>query len=246
MATVKKTPVKKVVAKTAQKPVKKIVAKTEEKKAVTKLTGLEISVVGIDGKEKSTMQVPKELFEATINFQLLAQAVRVFLANQRTGGSSTKTRGEVQGSTRKIYRQKGTGKARHGGITAPVFVGGGIAFGPKPRDYRLNLPVKMRKTALASAITSQFKDKNIIVVDGLEALEPKTKLFASSFANIGADKKTLFIVAKATDTFTRATKNLSEIDTMPVSDMHAYAVVSHRKIVFTKDALQQLAQTFVH
>lgn len=233
-------------AKNPSAKTKKTVAPKATKAVKEKPTGLQLPVVGVDGTSKGTMSVPKELFAHPINKQLLAQAVRVYLANQRIGGAATKTRGEVEGSTRKIYRQKGTGRARHGAIRAPVFVGGGIVFGPKSREYRLTMPSKMRKTALASAVTSQYSGKNIIVVDGMEDLEPKTKKFAAVFANIGALKKTLFVIPKESEHLFRATRNIAQVDSIPVANMHAYAVISHDKIVFTKNALKNFIETQTH
>lgn len=219
--------------------------KTSPKRTKIESKGPEISVVGVDGKVKGKMSLPKEMFDAPVNKQLLAQAVRVYLANQRGGGASTKTRGEVEGSTKKIYRQKGTGRARHGAIRAPIFVGGGIVFGPKPRDFGLKMPAKMKKAALASALTSQFVGNNIIVVDGLETLVPKTKLFADVFHKIGATKKILFLVPSDAKTLVVATRNLSNVDVMPAANTHPYTVLSHGKIVFTKDALKHLFKKFV-
>src|SRR3972149_950729 len=120
------------------------IASSRVKKAVTKKlpsqTGLKLSVYNMAGKSVETLILPKEIFGAEINTHLMTQAVRVYLANQRRGTVKTKSRGEVNISTRKIYRQKGTGRARHGAASAPIFVGGGVAFGPKPRDYSLKLP----------------------------------------------------------------------------------------------------------
>ncbi|MBI2404853.1 50S ribosomal protein L4 [Candidatus Gottesmanbacteria bacterium] len=220
-----------------QPSVKKIKSAPSEK--------LSASVVNVAGKVKGRIQLPKELFGVKVNKQLLAQAVRVYLANQRVGGASTKTRGEVEGSTRKIYRQKGTGRARHGAIRAPIFVGGGIVFGPKPRDFGLKMPAKMKKAALASALTSQLVGNNIIVVDGLETLAPKTKLFADVFHKIGATKKTLFLIPNDAKMLARATRNLSNVDVLSAVNVHPYTVLSHEKIVFTKDALTHLSKKFV-
>src|SRR3989338_5152877 len=130
--------------------------------------GLVAKVFDTKGALKKTIDLPKEIFGVQENNILLAQAVRVYLANQRQGTVSTKTRGEVAGSTRKIYRQKGTGRARHGSIRAPIFVHGGLVFGPKPRDYSMKFPKKMRKAALASALSSKVNDAQVKVVDGLE------------------------------------------------------------------------------
>src|SRR5581483_3879222 len=119
---------------------------------------LSASVYDLKGKAIGRVTLPSEVFGVEENPHLLAQAVRVYLANQRQGTVSTKTRGEVQGSTRKIYRQKGTGRARHGGIRAPIFVHGGIVFGPKPREFSLSMPQKMRRLALFTALSGKVKD----------------------------------------------------------------------------------------
>jgi large subunit ribosomal protein L4 len=232
---VKKTSVKKSVkVKKVTKPVKAAV-----KEELDSVKGIRVSVVGLDGKAAGSVTLPADLFGAKINRQLMAQAVRVYLANQRGGHASTKTRGEVEGSTRKIYKQKGTGKARHGGIRAPIFVGGGIVFGPRPRDYSLSLPQKMRRVALASALTSQLKKQNIIVVSGLSDVA-KTKVVASTFTAIGATRKTLLVTPKDSGTTVRAARNIENVDILPVSDINTYSILMHSKLVFMKEAIGEL------
>lgn len=195
---------------------------------------LNAPVMGIDGKRKGRITLPKELFGAKVNKALLAQAVRVYLANQRAGTASTKTRGQVEGSTRKIYRQKGTGRARHGAIRSPIFVGGGIVFGPKPRDFSLKMPQKMRRAALASALTSKLTD--VIIVDGLGEIE-KTKVMARTLTAVGATGKTLLVTSKGGN---RAARNIAQVDVTPANMLNAYGVLSHQKLVFTKDAIKNL------
>jgi large subunit ribosomal protein L4 len=204
-----------------------------------KPAGIRASVVGLDGKAAGSVTLPKELFAAKVNKQLLAQAVRVYLANQRVGHASTKTRGEVEGSTRKIYRQKGTGKARHGAIRAPIFVGGGIVFGPRPRDYSLGFPQKMKRVALASALTQQLGNQNVIIVSGLSDVA-KTKAVAHALTAIGADRKTLLVTAKESASVTRAGRNIKNLDILPVSDLNTYSVLMHGKVVFMKEAIGEL------
>lgn len=199
----------------------------------------QVSVVGLDGKVAGSITLPAELFAVKINRQLMAQAVRVYLANQRGGHASTKTRGEVEGSTRKIYKQKGTGKARHGGIRAPIFVGGGIVFGPRPRDYSLAFPQKMRKVALASALTSQLKKQNVIVVSGLSEAK-KTKVVAGVLTATGATRKTLLVTPKESAVVVRAGRNIEGVDILPVSDLNTYSVLMHSKLVFMKEAIGEL------
>ena len=215
-----------------KQPVKKIAKKPVDR--------LSISVVDTDGKAAGKMTLPKDLFGVQVNKQLLAQAVRVYLANQRSGSASTKTRGEVEGSTRKIYKQKGTGRARHGGIRAPIFVGGGITFGPKPRDFSLKFPKSMKKAALASALTSQLIDGKIIIVDGLDKLAPKTKLMANAFAAVGSSTNTLLVTTQAADGVVRASRNLDGVDTIGSMSLNAYTLISHKKIVFMKEAIKEI------
>lgn len=186
------------------------------------------------------MTLPKELFAAKINKPLMAQAVRVYLANQRQGTASTKTRGEVEGSTRKIYRQKGTGRARHGAIRAPIFVGGGIAFGPTPRDYHLDFPKKMKRAALSSALTSAFQEGKMIVVDGL-SLVAKTKIMANTLQTVGTKGSTLLVVGKDAGVTMRAARNIADLDILPAQNLHAYSVISHQKVVCMKEAIGELS-----
>lgn len=209
---------------------------TKGKRKMAKETDISVPVVGVDGKKTGTVTLPQDLFAAKINKSLMAQAVRVYLANQRAETASTKTRGEVEGSTRKIYRQKGTGRARHGAIRAPIFVGGGITFGPKPRDYRLDMPKKMKRAALASALTSKRRD--VIVVDGFSRIK-KTRMMAKALAAVGVSGSTLLVTASGDH---RAARNIPSVDVMPVANLHAYAVLSHQNVVFMKEALAPLLE----
>lgn len=206
---------------------------------------LSVVVLGSDGKPAGKMTLPKELFGAKVNKPLLAQAVRVYLANQRSGTASTKTRGQVEGSTRKIYKQKGTGRARHGAIRAPIFVGGGIVFGPQPRDYSLKLPKAMKKAAVASALTLQLVDGNVVVVAGLAQLEPKTKLMAQTLSKVGASDGTLLITADQRDSVLRAAGNLPSVDIIRAREVNAYTLLAHKKMVMMKEAVKELAETFI-
>lgn len=233
---------KKVTAKPATKKtetVKKTVAVKEPKteKAESSLT---ITMVDTQGKPAGSITLPEAIFGAKINPVLMAQAVRVYLANQRQGNATTKTRGEVAGSTRKIYRQKGTGRARHGAVRAPIFVKGGIAHGPKLRDYSLTLPAKMKKAALFSALSAQAKDGNIIVVADLEKAGEKTKKMAAALKNIGAVKKSLVVMPKVVEKVYRAGRNIENVSFAPVSELSTYAVLHGKKVVFMQEAVEAL------
>jgi len=243
---IKETPARKiaVVKKTAPKTVSSLHAEAPVVKANK---GIKIDVFDIAGKVISSVELPKELFEAKINNSLMTQAVRVYLANQRQGTQSTKTRGEVQGSTRKIYRQKGTGRARHGGITAPIFVGGGIAFGPKPRDFTMDMPQKMRRAALSSALTQKYAGNMVKIVDGFDELKPKTKLFVKALKDLQLDqenKKILILMPGKTQDLQKAMRNVPGVSFLPASQLNTYEALNAKNLVIMKSAVIVLDKTF--
>lgn len=215
-----------------------------DKKAKKALeSSLTIEVMDVKGGKK-TMTLPQAVFAAKVNKPLMAQAVRVYLANQRMGTAKTKSRGEVQGSTRKIYRQKGTGRARHGSIRAPIFVHGGVVFGPVPHDYSLNLPKKMKKQALFSALTSKRMDGVIKVVSGLDSIEGKTKVMADILKKLAISSKnqTLLVLSAKSENVHRTARNIKRIVIMPISQLNTYDVLKSTTIVFMQQAVEALAQ----
>jgi large subunit ribosomal protein L4 len=189
------------------------------------------------------MELPEVLFGEKVNLPLIAQAVRVYQMGQRQGDASTKTRGEVDGSTRKIYRQKGTGRARHGGIRAPIFVKGGIAHGPKPRDYDATLSKKMKLKAFVSALSAKCAEGSIRIVEGLESIEPKTKHAESFFRALELPKSSrsvLMVVPVAHQSAKRAFRNLAGVDTYNAEQISVYDVLSHKQLVFAKESISVL------
>jgi large subunit ribosomal protein L4 len=233
---VKKEPVK------AEAPVKVKAVKASTNAAVS------VDVYGIDGKVSGKVSLPGAIFGERVNKELIAQAVRVYLANQRQGNASTKTRGEVDGSTRKIYRQKGTGRARHGGVRAPIFVKGGIVFGPKPRDYSLSLPKKMKRKALFSALSAKAKDSQVMVLSGVEKLDPKTKVFAEMLKKLGvADKKQklLFVTTASAENVKRAGRNVPGVSFTVVNQLNTYEVLNTKNLVLLKDAVDEMEKLFL-
>ncbi|MEK7605112.1 MAG: 50S ribosomal protein L4 [Patescibacteria group bacterium] len=210
--------------------------------------GLKVDVFDLTGKVTTTVTLPESLFGAKVNKPLMAQAVRVYLANQRTGTQSTKTRGEVDGSTRKIYRQKGTGRARHGGIRAPIFVGGGIAHGPRPHDFTRDLPQKMRRAALSSALTVKQDNGKVKIVDGLESIEPKTKLFVTALQKLNLDeknKKVLVVLPRKVENMQRAIRNVEGITFVLANQLNTYEVMTAKTLLVMKSSLETLEKTFV-
>jgi len=253
---VKKTAVKTVVAKLSEakssKAGKAVVAKKDVvAKDLPKETGLKISVYDLKGAVLESFDLPKEIFGAKINNTLMAQAVRVYLANQRRGTVKTKSRGEVSISTKKIYRQKGTGRARHGAASAPIFVGGGIAFGPRPRDYSMKLNQNMKRVALFSALSAKLKDGEIKLIGNLEKIEPKTKKMTNVIANLSLNKKKqqlLLVTPKAGVDFAnifKAARNIEGVRVVSANQLNTYEVMVNSKILFMKDAINTLKETFL-
>jgi large subunit ribosomal protein L4 len=254
MPTVKKT-VKvtkpKVVIKKAAAIKKTVVVKKAIVKEAPKETGLKLSVYDLKGAIAESLTLPKEIFGAKINNSLMAQAVRVYLANQRRGTLKTKSRGEVAISTRKIYRQKGTGRARHGAKSAPIFVGGGIAFGPKPRDFSMKLNQNMRRVALFSALSAKLRDGEIKIVTGLEKIEPKTKKMADVVKKLELNVKgqqLLLVTPKAGtdfDNVSKAARNIKGVSVVSSNQLNTYAVLANARILFMKNAIDSLKETFL-
>ena len=229
---------------------KKTVATETQNKVRT--PRLSADVYNTAGKVVSKVALPKEVFGAKVNDNLMAQAVRVYLANQRMGTASTKNRGEVRGSTRKIWRQKGTGRARHGSRKAPIFVGGGVAFGPRPRDYSLKMPKKMKKAALFSALSLKNQNGEIKVVTGFEKLEPRTKIMAQVVKKLGFDSKKINVLLvlpdKAKNGFEnvfRAGRNIEGLKILNADVLNTYEVLDNSSILFMKDAVEAVKKHFI-
>lgn len=208
-------------------------------------TNLSVDVFDLKGKVVKKMVLPEAVFDQKTNNKFLAQAVRVTLANQRQGNQSTKTRGEVAGSTRKIYKQKGTGRARHGSIKAPIFVGGGIVFGPKPRDYSLKFPSKMKTKALFQALSDKISQKNLFILEAPKDFKGKTSQIFACFKSLNLEIKKgklkdplLLVSGKQEKLLQWGSKNIENLNLTPPALLNPYQVLSHKNIIFTKEALE--------
>ena len=217
------------------------------KKATAKETGgLTVTTYSLLGKDAGTLDLPKEIFGAEVNTGLLSQALRVFQNNQKGHFGNTKTRGEVEGSTRKTYAQKGTGRARHGGIRAPIFVGGGIAMGPKARKDTMDLPQKMRRAALISALSLKTAESAISAISGIDKATGKTKEFVQLAARIMNQEssrkiKSIMIVGDNTmENAARAVKNITGVEFVTADNLNVFEVIKHNSIVLTKEAIEKL------
>ena len=221
---------------------KKVVARS----SVTKRTNaLSVPMFTLEGTAGGNLDLPKEIFGVKVNKALLSQALRVYNNNQKGHFSNTKTRGEVAGSTRKIFRQKGTGHARHGGIRAPIFVGGGIALGPKSRKVVLDLPKKMKKAALVAALSQKTLDNAVVGVSGLNKSTGKTKQMinlAWKMRDGGKSKSVLFVIDQANQMAARAVRNIQGIEVSTVEQLNVFEVIKHQSLVLSKEAVVKLEE----
>ena len=165
----------------------------------------------------------------------LYDMIKAYNNNQRVGTACTKTRSTMKGTTAKCYRQKGTGRARHGALTTNIFVGGGQTFGPTPRDYTVRLPKKVKQLGLKSALSVRANDNQILIVENIELKEPKTKLAVKAFEALNADSA-LVVTEGKDEVLCKATRNIPKINTVRRQDLTAFYVIKHDKIIFTKSA----------
>lgn len=198
-----------------------------------------VNLYNLKGENAGKVELPKSLFGGVVSARLMAQAVRVFLANQRQSGAKVKTRWDVARSTRKIYRQKGTGRARHGSKGAPIFVGGGVAHGPTgEQNYRLAMSKKMRKAALRSALTSKLKKKEIWVVTELDKVRGKTKEIEGLLASLKITGKVSLVLPKKWEKVERAARNIRGVKLLLVKQLNTYAVLNGGKLIWAKESLE--------
>jgi len=196
-----------------------------------------------DGTEKGTRDLPSGVFEREIKEAVIHQAVLVHLANQRQGTAKAKGRTEVSGGGKKPYKQKGTGRARAGTIRSPLWRGGGVVFGPHPREYRQSLPKKMRRFALCSSLSSRAKDGDILVVDDFDYTEPSTRKVAELLKKLGSyQKKVLLVLDKSNPAVVKSARNISGMRVILGDMLNAYEVLWADKIILTQSALAAMEE----
>ncbi len=205
----------------------------------------QVDVLNKENKSMGRLELPPEIFGVEVKKGLLHEVVRNHLANRRQGCASTKTKGLVSGGGRKPYRQKGTGRARAGSIRSPLWRGGGTVFGPRPRDYSYKLPKKVKWTALSSALTGKLSDGELIVVDELSVPEPKTKLLASLLNGLGLNGSLLIVLAEKDVNLELAARNIHRVDVTRVSELNVYSILSHEKIILTKNAVEKMKEVYL-
>ncbi|MBI3333195.1 MAG: 50S ribosomal protein L4 [Candidatus Omnitrophica bacterium] len=199
----------------------------------------EVALHNLAGEKVGTVTLPKAL-EGPADTALLWQAVRMALANQRQGTADTKTRGEVSGGGRKPWRQKHTGRARHGSIRSPIWRKGGIVFGPHPRDYRYPLPQQLRRKALVEGLKAKLGDEGLVAVESLEGLESKTKAVAKFLKGMNALEGALLVVDRPNPSLARLCRNLRRVAVKAAPDLNCYDLLLFPRVVATPEALKQL------
>lgn len=206
---------------------------------------ISLPIYNTQGKEIDTVKLDAGVFGSDINTAAVHQAVCAYLSSQRKGLASTKTRGEVSGGGRKPWRQKGTGRARHGSIRSPLWRHGGVTFGPHPRDFSYSIPKKIKLVALKSVLSAKVKENNLIVLDNLKIDKPKTKEAVGIFLKLKIPlDKILLLIPKFDGNLKLAMRNIGFLDVNLASDTHTYEILSHNKLIITRDALADLTNRF--
>ncbi len=200
----------------------------------------ELDVINTKGEKTGKLELPDSLLQLSGSPAAVHEVVRAHQANRRRGTASTKNRSEVAASGRKPWRQKGTGRARSGDRANPLWRGGGVIFGPKPRDFSFAVPKKVKRKALKSILVIRFRQGQVIILDDLVLEEPKTKVLAGILSGIGAGESALILTMLPDKNLRLAAANLPKVEAVGVRDLNTYHVVSHKKLLITKDALEYL------
>lgn len=201
-----------------------------------------VAVYNMEGAKVGSMEVSDAIFAAEVNKPVLHEVVKNYLANQRQGTQSTKTRTEVRGGGIKPWRQKGTGRARQGSIRAPQWTGGGVALGPKPRDYRYSVNKKMKKIALKSALSAKYEAYEIFVIEDLKMDEIKTATIAKMLKGLEIDTKALIVTAECDENVYKSARNIKGVTSTYVGTMNTYEILKHDKFIVSKEAIAKIEE----
>ena len=204
-----------------------------------------VDMYNIKGEEVGEVMLTDSIFNVPVRTDILHQVVTMQLANKRRGTASTKTRAEVRGGGRKPWRQKGTGRARHGSIRSPLWPGGGVVFGPKPRSYKYTVPKKVKRLALKSALSSKVIDSDLLILDQLTIDSPKTKKMIDILSNLNVEKKALIVTLNRDENIEKSARNIPGITTTVVGNLNVYDILRHDKLILTKEALDRVEEVYV-
>lgn len=203
-----------------------------------------IDVYDIEGKKVNDVELNEDIFGIIPNEELVHSVIVNYLANQRQGTQSTKTRAEVRGGGKKPWRQKGTGRARQGSIRAPQWVKGGIALGPRPRSYKYTVNKKERRLAIRSVLSSKVLENNLVVLDKAEMKEIKTQAMVKTLANLKVEGKTLILLPERNENVQKSARNIKNVKTTLVNTINVYDLLKYNKLVVTLDAVKKLEEVY--
>jgi len=201
-----------------------------------------VALYNTNGEQVGDIELIDSVFGVTVNETVLHDSVVAYLANQRQGTHDTKTRAEVSGGGRKPWRQKGTGRARHGSSRSPIWKGGGVVFGPHPRDYSIRLPKKVRRLAMKSALSSKVENGSIVVLDNLMLDQPRTKDMVKILENLKIDNKALVVTAAKNENIFKSARNIPGIKPISASLLNVYDLLAHQTLVITRDAVNRMEE----
>ena len=203
-----------------------------------------VALYNISGKQVGEIELNENIFGVDVNVEAMQQVVKMYLANQRQGTQSALTRAEVSGGGIKPWRQKGTGRARHGSIRSPQWKKGGIVFAPKPRSYRYTVPKKIKRIAMKSALSSKVNENSIVVIEELNFDAPKTKQVVSLLENLKIDSKTLIVLADNNENVVKSSRNIEGVKATFVNTLNVYDILKYDKFVITKDAVKKVEEVY--
>ena len=203
-----------------------------------------VTMLNMAGEAVGDIELNDSVFGIEVNEFAVHEVIKNYLANQRQGTQSAKTRGEVRGGGRKPFRQKGTGRGRQGSLTSPSHIGGGVVFAPKPRDYSDSVPKKVKRLAIKSVLTSKVQENEIIVLDSLSFEAPKTKDMVNVLKNIKAAKKAIIVMDEKDENVIKSAANIPGVKTTLVSTMNTYEVLNATSFIVTKEAVKKIEEVY--
>jgi large subunit ribosomal protein L4 len=199
-----------------------------------------VKVKNLKSEEVGDLELSDAVFGAPLNKALIYSAVKSYMANQRAGTSATKGRGDVRGSGKKLWKQKGTGRARIASLRSPLWKGGGNVHGPQPRDWSYSIPRKMRRGAMRSVLSERMREGGIVIVEAFELQSHRTKDFAGTLAALGLNKRTLIVDTASNDNLTLSSRNLREVTLVSASNVNIYDILTHEQLALSREAAVQL------
>jgi len=199
-----------------------------------------VKVKNLNSEEIGELELSDEVFGAPLNKALIYSAVKCYLANQRSGTSATKTRGNVKGSGKKLWKQKGTGRARIASLRSPLWKGGGNVHGPHPRDWSYTIPKKMRRGAIRAVLSERLREGGLVIVENFELSSHKTKDFSATLDTLGLNKRTLVVDSPNNSKLVLSSRNLREVTLVSASAVNVYDLLTHEQVALTRDAAVQL------